>query len=652
MEFRFDRGKGFPAMEPQDHSLPKTDRPTEPVSGDGFSASGYRLDGPHRDFTAADGAPRPARMQALMGLAAQLQAEMADQDEREAVLVEREQRLNHDQAEFERWRSAEQQRIDAALARLETREYALLDGEQRLVAQDRSMSERASQIEIETAEIVQQRETLDRERAAIQEELTALQHDRAMLRPQLLSEVAAEREAVSEAQRLLEERMQALQQAEAQSRARIDALLQQERQGLWQTLSLEWQQRHAAYESERQAWDAQRTLIQTQLEEQRAICQAALNQLDAELTTRREAVETELTARHAALNAEIDAARHEWEALQSSTIAEQQRERGVLESRLRFQQEHLEKTRMELERAQLDFRRERQQERHRLEELDRQSQRRLMQLALYREALGEQAKSLDREAATFAKVRRAWDDSVATSRVVFETEQSQWRQDAERQRIEFARQQEAFTKHAESIDGRRQRLEKVRLELEETHRTNLELRLAVEEAWAQIAQATGSDEEARLRVEQARQGLSLYYQELHAGLMAQRRELMELEQGLQLERGEFHAERQTLVQWLNERDAGLRSQEAEISQRLQQAIQEEASWRSMQQRWMTERLEAESVIRRLLGELGERHRDDVAMRWELPVAIADAPMTEDAAFEIPERALMALTDAPPQSHAA
>ncbi len=636
-------------MEPLDQSLSSSDRPTSSESGDHFSARGYRLDGPHRDFSPTEGAPRPARRGALQDFIQQLQAE---QDEREAAFADRESQLARAQEDFERWRNEQQQQIDSALSRLVTREQALSEGERRLVVQEETLTDLAMRLERERAALSVEQAEIINDKAAIQEELTALQHDRAFLRPQLMAEIAAERETLAEEQRELQARADALAEAEQRSRERIDALLQQERQGLWQTLSLEWNQRHTAFEAERQAWDAQRTLIQTQLEEQRLLCQTAFDELDAELTAQRQTAELELTEQRETAEAEIAAARLEWERLQSTTITDQQRERSVLESRLRFQQEHLEKVRDDLERMQMEFRRERQQERHRLEEIDQQSQRRLLQLSLYRDALGEQAKSLDREASTFARVRRAWDDSVAASRAAFDAETVQWRQDSERQRLEITRQQEALAKHSESIDGRRQRLDKLRIELEETHRSNLELRLAVEEAWAQIAQAVGSDEEARLRVEQARQGLSLYYQELHAGLMAQRRDLLDLENRLQQERGEFHAERQTLVQWLSERDEALRVQEGEVNTRLHQAIQEEVAWRDVQNRWLAERLEAESVIRRLLGELGERHREDVATHWNIPALMTETAILDDATFDIPARAIMNLSDAPPQSHAA
>lgn len=644
-------------MEPLDSNTSNADRPTESVSGDRLSARGYRLDGPHSHFTAGEQPPRPARRDALSEMMAQivqLQAEMDTQAEREAALAEREQRLTFERTEFDRWRTEQEQSLHAAEARLQPREQALLDGEQQLVVQEQALSERLTQLEEGWARLQQERDHAESDRRTLTEELSAIEHDRALLRSQIQSELAADREAITQAQLVLQERARDLDEAEAQSRARIDELLQTERQGLWQTLSLEWQQRHTAFEAERQQWDAHRAQIQAQLEELRATCQAEYDQLDHELAARREAAEAEFAERRAVVEADIVAAREIWEQSQTASLADHQRERGVLESRLRFQQEHLDKTRVELERQQLDFRQERQQERQRLEELDQQLRRRMQHLALYRDALGEQARSLDREAATFQKVRRAWDDSVATSRALFETEQSQWKQDADRQRLELTRQQDALTKHSDNIEGRRQRLEKLRLELEETHRSNLELRLAVEEAWAQIAQALGSDEEARLRVDQARQGLSLYFQELHAGLLAQRRDLIDLEQRVQHERNEFHAERQTLVQWLHERDTALHTREADIAEQLQLTLHEQSTWRTLQQRWMTERLEAESVIRRLLSELGERHSHDVSAQWQQPAMITEPEaQNSDVAFEIPPRALMALSDAPPpQSHAA
>jgi hypothetical protein len=135
--------------------------------------------------------------------------------------------------------------------------------------------------------------------------------------------------------------------------------------------------------------------------------------------------------------------------------------------------------------------------------------------------------------------------------------------------------------------------------------------------------------------------------------MTQRRESIDLEHRLQQERSEFHAERQTLVQWLNERDTALQTRESDIAGQLQQTLQEQATWQTLQQDWMSQRLEAESVIRRLLGELGERHSIDVATPWDRALlATQSRAIDDDISFEIPPRALVALTDAPPQSHAA
>ncbi|HUQ69109.1 MAG TPA: hypothetical protein VM165_06290, partial [Planctomycetaceae bacterium] len=280
--------------------------------------------------------------------------------------------------------------------------------------------------------------------------------------------------------------------------------------------------------------------------------------------------------------------------------------------------------RQELEAAQAEFRRERQLERQRLEDDALQLERRIAQVNQYKAALDEQAKSLDRERETLAKCRKAWDSTAGADRDALRAERDAWEQDRRRQELDLQRQQAAIANHAESLERKRDRLERLRNELEDTHRSTLELRLAVEEGWAQIAHAVGDDEEARLRVDQARQALVLYYQELHAGIAGQRRDLMELQTRVDDQRLVFHDERQTLLHWLTERDEQLRQEELRLREQAQTVAANEAAWQTTRDQWLTEKLAADSLIRRLLSDLGERQ--------ELPTELGiNEPRLADAA---------------------
>ncbi|MCH8138511.1 MAG: hypothetical protein IH926_06105, partial [Proteobacteria bacterium] len=61
-------------------------------------------------------------------------------------------------------------------------------------------------------------------------------------------------------------------------------------------------------------------------------------------------------------------------------------------------------------------------------------------------------------------------------------ERRNWDQERQAQSAELRRQQDMLELHAENLEGRRERLDRLRAELEETHNSTLEMRIAVEEA--------------------------------------------------------------------------------------------------------------------------------------------------------------------------
>ncbi len=533
-------------------------------------------------------------------LVLQLQAEVAAQDQREQTLAEWEQRLARQEQALAEARRQYEQTQEGHQARLTLRELALHDGEARLLERERDLLEMSAQ----------------QDAARIQ-----LEADKEHQHAAWLAETAMQRADLARQQQALEAAQAALAASEQALQERNRVELQQARQDLWESLSSEWQIRQADWERERALWHQERAEREQSLATQQATYTAALGRLDDELAARRRTFEAELATQRQTTLAELETLRCTQEEALSATAAEQQRERVVYETRLRFQQDHLEKARADVEQSQTEFRIERQRERQLLADLETQSQRRMVQLQLYREALEEQARSLDRERETLSRVRHATEDVGSRWHEAIEAERLAWQQERSTEQARLERQQTLVAQQLAAIDGKRLRMERLRQELEDTHRTNLELRLAVEEAWAQIAQAMGSDEEARLRVEQARQALALYYQELHAGLTAQRRELAERESRQEAEFTAFHAERQSLAEWFSERDAALRLETTRQREAARETATVEAGWQSAREHWLAEKLEAEGVIRRLLAELGERHRNEMLLTWTPAAAV-------------------------------
>jgi hypothetical protein len=595
----------------------------------------------------------------------------------DAVLAQRETLLEEQMARFE----AEKQEFfslrQANEAELDEQRRLIQLGETELTQRLTETKGLLGQIEIARLAVEQERVEVERRREALRDELLAeFQQDREAI-DQERAEVVSELERAQTLSADLETKLR-------ETTAEAERLIQAERERLWQALIAEWEERRAQFQRDHDAWLAVVQAEKVEIEREKAFYEAAVRNAESDFAAARLAQDEELQAlreqqiaeiqlERSLLQDKITAERDEWErvlaeqkaefiaareqqaaameierdrhlenlsaiqqAVQSeqdewnktraTQLAELQGERAVLENRIRFQQEHLEKLRTELDRAQNEHRRERQVERQRLDDDSRQSIRRMRQIDLYRSSIDEREKSLEREREVLEKSRRAFSSSVDLDRLNLQREQSAWQVERQIQQAELLRQQELYSTHADSLESRRIRLEKLRTELEDTHRSTLEMRLAVEEAWVELTQAAGA-EDARQRVEQVRNTLVGYYRQLHEGLVEQRREHLESQTKFERLRAEFHDERQKLMEWISSRDQELRVGEERLRLATADAANRDAAWQAARDRWMLEKAEAEQVIRKLLAELGNQHRDPLLelpsrLPNEVPLAIS------------------------------
>jgi hypothetical protein len=280
------------------------------------------------------------------------------------------------------------------------------------------------------------------------------------------------------------------------------------------------------------------------------------------------------------------------------------RQTVLAENRLRFQQDHLETTRHDLEQEQNDHRRTMQRHRADTEQSETLLRLRTTQLDHYLMLLEERELSVKRERDLIAKLHRSVDSESANDRKRLQSDRESWEESRQAQRAELQRQQNMLTLHAENLESRRARLDQLRADLEETHRSTLEMRMGVEEAWAQMCQTHGTAA-AKERVDRAREALSEHYHTLRESLSQQRTELEEARTSLRGERDEFRNERQTLTEWITERDDGLRLREEQLRKEAGALQSQEAEWQAIQERWIHEKVEAEEIIRDLLGQLTE-----------------------------------------------
>lgn len=299
----------------------------------------------------------------------------------------------------------------------------------------------------------------------------------------------------------------------------------------------------------------------------------------------------------------------ELERLRADLIAEHDaaetelKQRSVLlDNRRRFQQEHLERTMHDFEAVQNAFRREQQVARTREEETREQISLRSRQVERRCVLLDERQQSVERERLVLVKERRALDERLAKDSEELRRERAAWEHDRDSQKADLRRQQDMLALHAENLETRRQRLDRLRVELEETNRQTLEMRLAVEESAAQLTQTAGS-EATRQRIDEAHAVLAEYYRHTRESLIRQHQEIEQSQVRFQEQREEFRSERQVLVAWATQQEEQLAAREQALRVERDAIDQREGERQAHVARTTAEKLQAESTIRDLLQQL-------------------------------------------------
>lgn len=325
--------------------------------------------------------------------------------------------------------------------------------------------------------------------------------------------------------------------------------------------------------------------------------QEAREQFAADQAAIREALAEEVQATHA----QLDREREEAAADVAHIREELQRDQQLSESRLRFREEHLQRTMREFEQQQHEFRVEQQQGRTRLAETESQLLLRRQQLDGIRQALEAHEDSLERDRQWLQIERRGLESRIQQDRDRLRSEQHEGTVTRAAQLADVERKQEQLRLHAAALEARRQQLEELRHEVEQTHGESLELRLAVEEAYAQLTRTVG-EEATRERVEQARLLLAEHYRNSRDTLAIHRQELEQLEARLAQERNDLLFERQALAEWIAAQERLLSARATELDHHHAALQERELAWRQAEDRWHSERQQAEVIIRDLLRQ--------------------------------------------------
>jgi hypothetical protein len=337
--------------------------------------------------------------------------------------------------------------------------------------------------------------------------------------------------------------------------------------------------------------------LQLVLLRERRDLQEEREQFAADQVALREALAEEVRATQTRLDRDRDEA-----AADVARIREElQRDQQLSESRLRFREEHLQRTMREFEQHQLEFRVEQQQGRTRLAETEQQLLLRRQQLAGIRASLEAHEGSLERDRQWLQIERRGLEARVQQDRDRLRSEQHDWTVSRTEQLADIERKQEQLRLHAAALETRRQQLEELRREVERTHGESLELRLAVEEAYAELTRTVG-EEATRERVEQARLLLAEHYRNSRDTLAIHRQELEQLQARLAKERNDLLYERQALAEWVAAQEQLLAGRAAALDRDHAALQSRELAWRQAEDRWHSERQQAETIIRDLLRQ--------------------------------------------------
>lgn len=521
-------------------------------------------------------------------IAQHLRSQISEMDRREQLMSSQLALLDDERRQMRVW----VQRFETDMRQRATRFKSREDELQAKITQSEQLVE---ELQSQADDLLNAREELGRMRAG--------------LREQLESELEAQRAELQQARNAVEENRRLLAaQAEENQREHQATILETRRQ-----LEEEWSRLHARvaqdfetertqFELDRASWAAQRDAEQSRLTRDRETQEADLRRETEEIESKKRSLGDELQRLRFDHEHSLREERAKFEDERDRTRLQLQQERTVFENRSRFQQESLQKSRGEIEATRQEFRVAQQLARVETERAEMLLRLRKAQLDRSRALIEEREASLQREQDLLGRARVSFESESERDRNRLRLERETWLQERQAQRAELRRQQDAITVHAENLEARRSRLDQLRAELEETHRSTLEMRMAIEEAWAQLCQQQGN-EAARSRVEAARNSFAEYYQHLQDALATHRSELQDAQQAFLRQRDEFNSERQTLALWMQERDESLRIWEDELRVEADKLDLRESAWRVARNRWNQEKIGAEEIIRDLLRQL-------------------------------------------------
>ncbi len=600
-------------------------------------------------------------------IAAHLRTEREELERRESSLHEQHALLDQEWRNARLWVQEFEEDMLKRQAECKAREAALnekinaceslvsdLEEQERLVLglRDQVSSERAGlrsvvdrDLEVERIAIQQTQQALQEERRALAEEIekrrrereemvrslqAQLQSERAALRNQIDGQLAGERAAL-EAERDAWNRQRAIEEEELSKRHDVTKTAseraQEEMQAARRREFDELRREREAFEAQdlaaRQSLTADREKLEAdrrrfseeltelkriqieEIERERACVREEIETSRSDLDAVRSRIEEDLKQRVEAREQSLRDERNKLEDQHREQLGRLEQERNLLESRVRFQQEHLQKARQEVEAAQNELRRQHQADRTDLEEREAAWRLRCEQLAHVRALVEEREQSLAREQSLESDQRQTREAELQSREQEFLRERDAWIEMRQEREAELERRETLVAAENDRLDKRRERLEGLRAELEETHRATLEMRMAIEEVWAQLSETAGV-ETAKRRLSEMQRRIQDDTQQFRDTVERERKELALLQSSVQSLRHELAKETQEAAVAAKERREEFDRRSRTLSESATSLRTREEQLHELREQWIGEKIEVERIIRGLLIQLGQQ----------------------------------------------
>ncbi len=212
--------------------------------------------------------------------------------------------------------------------------------------------------------------------------------------------------------------------------------------------------------------------------------------------------------------------------------------------------------------------------------------------------LARREKQLDVQFAEFEQERRSLEREQVETREELERERQGLSVDRRQFREELAQGTARLEQRSESIEKQRIVLEQLHDECTTRHREALELRLAAEQAWADIC-GKASPASVTQTMAGIRRQLAEEFRDSMRSITEKKQEVCQLAEGLEKRRGELQARQADLQDWLAQRQQYIEAQAAQLHSREQELDRQDSEFAKASKQWAQERRQLQREIREL-----------------------------------------------------